>query len=185
MINEELSLFETKVYLKQINLDCDKLYREVKLHQQKTETHKFSNSGGYQGHNFVNDDLKDSIARILPQNRNKPIQSFSMQSWVNVNSQGNWNDIHNHNDAGVLIIGVMYVKVPKQCGNLRLYDPRFFLSTNLYNTYYNTGQGNYISIQPFENLVVMFPPWLHHSVEPNSTSEERVSIAFNIVDVVF
>ena len=37
-----------------------------------------------------------------------------------------------------------------------------------------------ISIVPEEGLLVLFPSWLHHSVQANTSNEERIVISFNI-----
>jgi uncharacterized protein (TIGR02466 family) len=39
---------------------------------------------------------------------------------------------------------------------------------------------NLVNIEPEEGLVVFFPSWLMHKVEPNKTKETRVSLSFNI-----
>jgi uncharacterized protein (TIGR02466 family) len=36
------------------------------------------------------------------------------------------------------------------------------------------------SILPEAGKLIIFPAWLEHYVEPNTSTEERISIAFNI-----
>lgn len=74
--------------------------------------------------------------------------------------------------------GVFYVTTPKDCGRLRLFDPRPFIIGAPDMKYYNDGN-NYHYFDPTPNLLVMFPGWLKHDVEPNLSDEERISIAFN------
>lgn len=183
---EKFDLFETAISIGCVNsIDIDSTIEKILDHQRNVPTVDRSNTGGYQGHGFKDPCLKDLIKNLIPQRADKPIKSFEMQTWVNVNDTDHWNDIHQHNDPGVLLSGIIYIKTPKKCGNLRLYDPRFFLAGNAYFQYYNQGQGNYITVEPKESMIIFFPPYLPHMVEPNRSDQTRMSIAFNIVDAIF
>lgn len=177
--------FETLIVLDTVKCDNDLIHKEIKIHQSKVDSVKLSNNGGYQGHYFNSNEFFKVVKQSLPQRSDKPIKSFDVQAWANVNFNFSWNDIHTHDDDGVLISGVYYVSTPENCGNIRLYDPRFLKGMNLYDKYYFEGQGNYITITPREKMILMFPPWLPHMVEPNLSAKERISIAFNIVDAKF
>ena len=39
---------------------------------------------------------------------------------------------------------------------------------------------NIVSIKPEEGLLVLFPSYLHHSVDVNRSNEDRIVISFNI-----
>jgi uncharacterized protein (TIGR02466 family) len=179
------SLFETLIVSHDCECDNETIYQEVKQHQNKVESVKLSNNGGYQGHYFESNSFFDLVAQVLPRRSDKPIVSFDLQSWVNINFNFSWNDIHTHDDDGVLISGVYYVATPDNCGNIRLYDPRFLKGINNYDKYYCEDRGNYITIPPKEKMILMFPPWLPHMVEPNLSNHERISIAFNVINVKF
>ena len=47
----------------------------------------------------------------------------------------------------------------------------------------NDFTSNILRIKPEEGMLVLFPSWLTHSVDPNMSSDERVVISFNIKDV--
>lgn len=177
-------LFETKIYTYDCNLDTEILYNKIKKFQSLVDTVYKSNSGGYQGHDFEDNDLKNSIWKNIPQRSDKPFVNFTIQAWVNVNGYGHWNDVHDHCDDGVLLSGILYVKCPQNSGGIRFYDTRSNCSRT-YQKYYEKGKGNYIRLSPYENLMIFFPPSLMHMVEPNQSNHERVSIAFNIVNPVF
>ena len=38
-----------------------------------------------------------------------------------------------------------------------------------------------IPVKPEEKLLIVFPSWLPHSVEPNDIDEERISLSFNYI----
>jgi hypothetical protein len=176
-----LDLFPTKVYSKNCNLDLDDLYREIKKFQKNTDSVTISNRGGYQGHGFYYQPLEDLIIDSVPTKEDKDPINVKLQFWVNVNNKGEYNDIHDHNAyGGTFLSGVFYVKVPPNCGRLRLFDPRPFVTGAPDMKYYNDGN-NYHYFDPEPNLMVIFPGWLKHDVEPNRSDEERISVAFNLV----
>lgn len=98
--------------------------------------------------------------------------------WANINPKYASNKIHDH--ANCLFSGVYYVKTPEECGNLMLYDPRES------RTFYKPAVQNYtaytadaIAHVAEAGLLLIFPSWLRHGVEPNLSDEDRVSIGFN------
>ncbi|XGW00541.1 MAG: TIGR02466 family protein [Leptolyngbya sp. BL-A-14] len=100
--------------------------------------------------------------------------------WANVNPKYASNKIHDH--ANCLFSGVYYVKAPKDSGNLMFYDPRsakaFYKPLVSTFTAYTADA---IAHAAEEGLLLIFPSWLKHGVEPNLSEEDRVSISFNYV----
>ncbi len=45
-------------------------------------------------------------------------------------------------------------------------------------TAYNTDQ---VVVQVEEGTMVIFPAWLAHSVDPNRSDRERISVSFNVM----
>ena len=100
--------------------------------------------------------------------------------WVNINKTGDYNEIHDHNPYdGTALSGVFYVKTPANCGRIRFYDPRPFITKAPDMQYYNDGN-TYHYFDPEPNMLLIFPAWLKHMVEPNKSNEDRISISFNI-----
>lgn len=100
--------------------------------------------------------------------------------WANINPKYASNKIHDH--ANCLFSGVYYVKTPKDCGNIMFYDPRTA------RTFYKPLVSNFtaytaeaIAHVAEAGLLIIFPSWLKHGVEPNLSDEDRVSISFNYV----
>ena len=181
---ETLKLFETPITYLYSSIDINSLLERIYEFQKKTPVIRRSSVGGYQGYDFEDDVLFNEIKRVIPQRQDKPIKSFQLQSWININGNGAWNDIHCHQDDGVLLSGCLYLKCPENSGGIRFYDPRAVAGGN-YAKYYNEREGNYIRFSPSDGLILFFPPYLHHLVEPNQSNENRVSIAFNICDAKF
>lgn len=176
----KLNLFPTRVYSVRLDLNIDEVYQAVKQFELIKPSSIISNRGGYQGHGFEYQPLVDSVIDAIPVREDKPEIKGEFNFWVNVNKKGDYNDVHDHNAyGGTFLSGVYYVKTPANCGRLRLFDPRPFVTGAPDMKYYNDGD-NYHYFDPEPNLLVMFPGWLKHDVEPNQSDEERISIAFNL-----
>jgi uncharacterized protein (TIGR02466 family) len=80
-----------------------------------------------------------------------------------------------------MLSGVYYVKVPENSGNIYFYDPRagsqMLLPPYTQMTKWTLGK---ILYKPIEGMFILFPSWLWHGVEPNSSEENRISLSFNI-----
>jgi len=173
-------LFSTNIIVKKCNLDVKDLEIRCRLFQEKNLSVQYSNRGGYQGHGFNDDNLIKEISHSIPQRDDKPIKEYKFFTWVNINQPGSWNERHNHNPhAQTFLSGVFYVKVPKNSGRIRLFDPRSHINTAPDMVYYNDGN-TYHWYEPEENMLLIFPSWLEHDVEVNNSREERISIAFNV-----
>ena len=105
------------------------------------------------------------------------VKITSMWSIINTKEAFNGRHIHGNNH----ISAAYYVKAPEKCGNIVFYDPR---SATVFNHPIikkpNKLNSDSHSIKPKEGLLVLFPSYLHHSVEVNQSNEERIVISFNI-----
>ena len=101
--------------------------------------------------------------------------------WANINYSGGYNKPHIHPNS--LFSGVYYIKAPKNCGRIRLWDPRGVLQHSMTdNRYFNDGhEYNYINVE--EGMIIYFPSWLEHDVEPSKSNEDRISVAFNLYKI--
>ena len=102
--------------------------------------------------------------------------------WANINPPGGYNKPHVHPNA--LFSGVYYVKTPPNCGRLMCNDPRPGIQTCMPNR--KKGQPpkhlwREVHLQPQENRALMFNSWLWHTVEPNMSNEDRISVSFNFI----
>ena len=81
--------------------------------------------------------------------------------------------------------GVLWIKAPKNSGNIVFESPEIFnrykeldsysdefrYDSNVYMTYYFT---------PKEGNILIFPSNLQHEVKENKSNEDRISYSFNI-----
>ena len=79
------------------------------------------------------------------------------------------------------ISAAYYVKAPEKSGNIIFHDPiaeRVIRTPKINNQ--NKLNSNIFSVEPKEGLLVLFPSYLHHSVDTNTSDEERIVVSFNI-----
>lgn len=98
--------------------------------------------------------------------------------WANLLRDGGYNTVHNH--AAAVWSGCYYVCIgepdpgPPHNGWIEFQDPR---GANIHS--------HKEKVQPQPGLLLIFPGWLNHYVNPFRGRGERISIAFNLdVEVV-
>ena len=110
--------------------------------------------------------------------------SLGIDAWAAVHAHGADHGAHVH--EGVMLSGVYYLQTPADAGVLRLHDPRTeCFATSVGATDDDDGGGRDFSahdvvITPRAGDLVLFPPWLRHSVDPTPGDEERVTLSFNV-----
>ncbi|MEO0768283.1 MAG: TIGR02466 family protein [Cyanobacteria bacterium J06649_4] len=101
------------------------------------------------------------------------------QCWALVNSQYAHNTLHNHPNS--IYSGVYYLKAPSKSGSLIFRDPREISHMWKIPVDDNTiWTAQNVEYEPKEGRMIIFPSWLLHQVQPNLSTEDRVSISFNI-----
>jgi hypothetical protein len=157
--------------------DLDTEYWVKALYEYKNHHPKGvskSNNGGWQStdnlHTFpyfypLINQLYNTIINLF---KNPNTKLISM--WGNISPPNAFNQIHTHNHSissyhNTDISGVLYLKVPENSGEITFYDP-LFVSKNY-------------TVKPKEKDILLFHQHLPHSVNPNYSKEDRISIAFN------
>ena len=168
----------------------DKLIKET--YQEKDENptgRKISNYGGWQSDQIninycKSETLKEIIIGSL--SRLEPISdniSMAVEGWKNINGPGDFNVKHNHPRSD--LSGVLWIKTPKNCGNLVFTSPQLFNKFQELDSYtedfkYNSNSYMTYYFHPKEGRLLIFPSSLEHEVEKNKSSEDRISYSFNI-----
>jgi uncharacterized protein (TIGR02466 family) len=97
-------------------------------------------------------------------------------SWINIAERETNHSHHCH--PGYLISGTYYFRVSKEQGSISFNNP------NPLMMYGQFPQGHVcpqtVDIVPDDGDIILFPSWLVHSTRKNKSTEERVSIAFNV-----
>jgi uncharacterized protein (TIGR02466 family) len=119
------------------------------------------------------DFIESSLLNIFTSRDVKTVVPVIDSAWFNINQKGAFNQKHTHPYS--FFSGIYYVKTPAKCGNLILEDPR---PVEIHNPFPDS-KYPCISIEPIAGRLYVFPAYLQHSVEPNESDENRISIAFN------
>ena len=184
-----LDIFKTSIWKVKLNLNLSSLKKEIKKIVKKDKGRNISNVGGYQTNNI---DYKkhaqlfslSEIIKVNTRNYRDSVglnQNFKLANmWININKYKDFNKSHLHLYSS--ISGVFYVKCPKNCGDIVLqnnaldflycWDP----NVKTYNSY--TSSEWFIPCE--NNLLLLFPSYLKHYVQPNLSKEDRISLSFNI-----
>jgi uncharacterized protein (TIGR02466 family) len=103
---------------------------------------------------------------------------FQLQSWINLHDRGGFNFLHVH--EGCLLSGCFYLSVPEGSGKLVFRDPRPGVIHGYVKGALPNGYSD-IRLAPEPGLLVLFPCWMEHFVEPHESDEPRISISFNAI----
>ena len=99
--------------------------------------------------------------------------------WAIINKKGSLNQKHLHSNND--LSAAYYVTAEENCGDIIFYDPRpatiykhpIAKKPNILNATIN-------SISPEPGMLVLFPSYLEHSVDPNLSEQKRIVISFNL-----
>lgn len=178
-------IFWDVVYAARPDIDTSTLREEAYSLRAESEGVIVSNRGGWHSSLQERPSASDSFREL-----EEAVQAFAesvmttermdlrvkdLYWWININPQGGYNHPHNHPKTE--LSAVYYVSAPENCGNLVLARTDSATYANLYN---NVPNGREFSITPREGDLLLFPGHLWHWVEPNSSSEDRISFTFNI-----
>jgi len=183
------NIFTTTVFESTYNLPLDGIIKEIKNLYDTTPSVKKSNVNGYQSrqdlHTF--DFMKPIVDFICFESVNAfyeygcPKDTITVEScWFNVNSQKNqFNQTHLHSG---IVSGVFYLQAPEGSGKINLMN---FGLNQLWQghteaTIANSHNSFYVDIPATPGSLYLWPSYVPHSVEPNNTDVERISISFNL-----
>lgn len=171
-------IFPIKLVSERVNsFDLDRFKNIIQEYRQEHPSVQKSNRGGWQSQLFSSDESISNVVRsaVETYKRGTRLEELCLDLeldnyWFNVNPPGTYNSLHIH--PGSVLSGVFWVSCPENCGRLIVRHPN-----EMVNYYLGPDE---LSIDPQEGLLVLFPSYLPHLVEPNQGSEDRISISFNL-----
>lgn len=189
MINE-INVFPNFIYTSELShISTNKVSDECYEIYKNKDGRSVSNKGGWQSEDINAEDLIDmsEVSSLLEttqqicssiytrwgiKNGTANLSNF----WININRKNNFNLQHNH--PGNILSCVYYAKCNKDSGSIvfeRPDDMELFFGTNTVTDY------TYLSytIDPQPGNIIVFPSFFKHYVNPNSSEDDRISIAFN------
>jgi len=185
-----INLFPTSICAVKINgFNNKNLKNYITEISKNNKSVKLTNIGGWQSENLSNDKNLQNIIKIIGDCVNKFADEIKLKTpqnlaniWANVNGYGHYNVPHAHPYS--LLSGAYYVNVPKNSGKLIFLHPKIELFNYDWNDknikeYGENNCGEW-RINPEEGLLIIFPNWATHLVEPNlNKKEKRISLSFN------
>ena len=186
--------FPTQIYIKEFNLDNNKLAHDIVEWSKQDPGLNKTNVNGWHS---------QSDMHQKPEYKALVDQLFQMQQeifkedcladqpvlgnmWANINPPGGFNRPHIHPNS--LWSGVYYIKTPKDCGHLKLEDPK--TRAEMVMPKRTTDQlpqhlWREVHYEPIAGRCIMFPSWLNHTVDPNLSTDIRISVSFNFLQKGF
>ena len=167
----------------------DQLIQETYQEREKDPIgREVSNCGGWQSNEVnINNCKSETLKNIIIDSVSKlPILknvSVIIEGWKNINGPNNFNIKHNHPRSD--LSGVLWIKTPKNCGNIVFTSPQLFNKFQELDSYteefkYNSNSYMTYYFPPTEGIILVFPSSLEHEVEVNKSDQDRISYSFNI-----
>ena len=160
------------------------------LQKQDSTGLKKSNFNGWHSHDFnLNKDAPKDFTQSIKLNINQALKDMNWDlekqevkitsMWAIINEHGAFNQSHHHGNSD--LSAAYYVTAKENCGDIVFYDPRpapvyrhpIAKSPNILNASVN-------SVKPEDGLLVLFPSYLEHSVNPNNSIDKRIVISCNV-----
>jgi uncharacterized protein (TIGR02466 family) len=188
------ALFATPVILDELP-DCEELNGQLEAailaRRDRDAGLRLSNRGGWQSSHDFPRWSGEAGARLLNHagalasahtttNHSEPVR-WLVDAWANMSDSGNFNMPHLH--GATYWSCVYYVRVGEgEGGELILHDPRM-PGLRMHAPHYRfKGMGAEVAvdIKAKPGLMILFPGWLSHHVEPWHGAGTRISVAMNI-----
>ena len=181
------NLFPVPVYQNIITSSVDLKSACLKImNDEKSEQR--SNRGGYQSSNIVDHKDFKKLKFSIEFAANKFAKNIGLKDnlkcdtlWININGYKDYNVLHSHPKC--VFSGVYYISVPENSGRLEFYSPNFEGIEYDWNNIVekNLANSSIINFSLKDNLLILFPSFIKHMVEPNmNETEKRISVAFNL-----
>ena len=102
-------------------------------------------------------------------------------SWVNFCTTGGSQAVHNHGNS--LVSGCFYIHANAEHPGLYFKRPEFELQPYFVSQHreINPARANEVEFKVASNDLLLFPSHLYHGHKPNSSTETRVGLAFNVL----
>ena len=148
-----------------------------------------SNRGGWHSHFY---DITDEnvISKALRTGLGKsiftaidPSLGASVSYWIMINPPNSYNTSHTHPESH--LSGVMWIKIPKNSGDLVFNNPAEFSGFVESKSYLKEVQDNTTScatfrFHPSSGKMLTFPASLRHEVKVNESDQDRIAVSYNI-----
>lgn len=189
---EVLPLFPTLLWKSQLSPETYKPLNSrimAKLDELTATEPPLKPGGMWQTDQYFNElEGMDDIDRIIRGSARGALESLKVRydnfeitgCWANISAPGGPHKIHTHPNN--YLSGVYYVKTQPKADGIFFHDPRPQI-TIISPPPMELGPTNagMLRVKVDAGSLILFPSWLEHSVDMNRSTENRISIAFNIM----
>jgi uncharacterized protein (TIGR02466 family) len=159
---------------------------------------RLSNRGGWQSEQDLQSSENVAVqtlfhnVRMVVKGFTSPEQAetaqvdFNFVAWANINRRDDYNRVHHHHRG--FWSGVYYVAVPPpegdRVGAIVFRNPTahsILASTISAPAALKRQFRHQLEILPRAGLLLIFPSWLEHFVDPHDSDQERISVAFDVI----
>lgn len=186
--------FPTPVWISEIENyeDINKGLKEFIISERKEDPlgKRKSNNKGWHSKEFnlqnvslapfleaISPKIKETTIEMGWNTENQIVKITSM--WTIVNKKDSFNERHHHGNSD--LSAAYYVQADKDSGDIVFYDPRHaFTYSHPENSQINDLNAQVKSVEPKNGMLVLFPSYIEHSVNPSKSLQDRVVISFNV-----
>ena len=188
-------LFPTAIYFKDLPnaKELNKyLFKEIKKWRKADPKGEHKTNSGFGWHSKTDMDKRKEYKPLIDElfkMAEECNKDFGVQPklglgnmWANINPPGGMNRAHQHPNS--LWSGVYWIKTPKNCGQLKIDDPRSvacMTRPRQKDTKKPDRLWRETHYEPIAGRCIMFPSWLMHCVDPNESNDIRISVSFNFL----
>lgn len=184
----EHMMFLTPSYSTQLSdIDNNKIIQEAYDLKEKMQSVKKSNFGGWQSIDFIPSNMfngpetqklvKEITEIVFGLGQMWGFDNIVLNNfWFNINNKKDFNYPHTHTSS--IFSAVYYVKCNEDSGRIIFNRPDqsfHYVPPSEENSY----RWSEFYFTPKEGLLVIFPSYVEHYVEPSNSFEDRISIALN------
>ena len=187
------NLFVASVLTEQLDIDNNKIKNYCYDVKNRKESVSLTNLGGWQSPPISTNEssLKElfdavgtSLCALHTEFNFRNDKGFVIDNcWININGYGHSNSPHNH--RGWTFSGVYYVQAEENCGDIVFMHPsschQYHYEDNPFKIKTIQHGSSTVAYKPNTGKLIIMPSWLFHFVRPNLSTNDRISIAFDVI----
>ena len=158
--------------------------------REKSDGRVISNVGGWQSNDLLKTDLLNTplnfLLDVALSNCQKALTELGskkearvLNSWISINGKNNYNELHSHPNCDLACVFYL-TENNSEIEFQRPYDIQKYFLDSLETNNLTLLSYSHVTHSPVKNTFLIFPSWLQHSVKPNQSESERISVAINI-----
>ncbi|MAG49912.1 hypothetical protein CMO86_09780 [Candidatus Woesearchaeota archaeon] len=185
-MDEIIPLFSKSLFIQTLKIDSQTIVQKLNnLNLSAPREDKFSSDRAtiynvlqLEPFNDLNNIIEKQINNLLQKKLHYNNSFVISTSWITKTKPNQKSEIHNHDNC--FFSGILYLQTELNCGKiefLNMDNKRFDLQRKEYNIF----NSNSWTIEPKNNMLILFPSELYHRVLKNNSNITRISLAFNIM----